>query len=248
MGILGAQVSLEVSDEWRQEHERTIDRLAQLLIRLPVHPVVLVRAAESVAWHAFHDSENQGSAKEMLSLLDRDLETRLVRALMDGWGTNTWELDKQAADPRQSYQDHLLKLKTDLVDTFDAPGDLHGFVEKCLLEVSEITVPDNGAPRVVVDFLTEAIPRLAMEILARRGSGQAGPLSAYTGTALSILLKNPEASREPLRLLAQMSFEGLRLVAEAYARFEPTTGYTEADVSLLRVMFCSTDQIVLQYG
>jgi hypothetical protein len=248
MGILGAQVSLEVSDEWRQEHERTIDRLAQLLIRVPVHPVVLVRAAESVAWHAFHDSENQGSAKEMLSLLDRDLETRLVRALMDGWGTNTWELDKQAADPRQSYQDHLLKLKADLVDTFDAPGDLHGFVEKCLLEVSEITVPDNGAPRVVVDFLIEAIPRLAMEILARRGSGQAGPLSAYTGTALSILLKNPEASREPLRLLAQMSSEGLRLVAEAYARFEPTAGYTEADVSLLRVMFCSTDQIVLQYA
>jgi hypothetical protein len=109
-------------------------------------------------------------------------------------------------------------------------------------------VPDNGAPRVVVDFLIEAIPRLAMEILARRGSGQAGPLSAYTGTALSILLKNPEASREPLRLPAQMSSEGLRLVGEAYARFEPTAGYTEADVSLLRVMFCSTDQIVLQYA
>lgn len=75
---------------------------------------------------------------------------------------------------------------------------------------------------MVVDFLIEAIPRLAMEILARRGSGQAGPLNAYTGTALSVLLKNPKTSRESLQVLAETSSEGLRLVAEAYARFEPT--------------------------
>src|SRR5262249_47480206 len=58
----------------------------------------------------------------------------------------------------------------------------------------------------------------------------------------------PDTSREPLQRLAQMSPEGLRLVAEAYARFEPTAGYTDADVSLLRAMFCSKDQIVLHYA
>lgn len=106
MGILEARVSLEGRQEWRKEHKRTIERLAELLTR--VHVVVLVRAAESVAWHAFHDSENEGTAKAVLSLLDRHLQTRLVRVLMDAWGTNTWQLDDQAADPRQPYQDHLL--------------------------------------------------------------------------------------------------------------------------------------------
>jgi hypothetical protein len=51
-----------------------------------------------------------------------------------------------------------------------------------------------------------------------------------------------------LQVLAQMPSEGLQLVAEAYARFEPSTGYTEADVSLLRVMFSSKDEIVLHYA
>jgi len=88
MGILGLRVPLEVSEDWRNEHNSTLDRLGQLLTRVHAHPVVLVRAAESVAWHAFHDHENAGGAQLVLSLLERDLETRLIRALMDEWGTN----------------------------------------------------------------------------------------------------------------------------------------------------------------
>jgi hypothetical protein len=248
MGILGVRVSLDVSEEWREEHKRTLDRLGQLLTRVHVHPVVLIRAAESVAWHAFHDSNNAGGAQLVFSLLDRDLETRLIRALMDGWGTNTWPLDDQASDPRQPFQDHLLKLVADLNEAFDAPSDLHAFVEKCLLQVSEVARPDDGAPHVIVDFLIEAIPRLAAEILGRHGSGQPSPLSAHTGSALGILLRNPETLREPLQVLAETSLEGLRLVAEAYARFEPAAGYTEADASLLRAIFGSKDPIALRYA
>lgn len=248
IGILGARISGEDSKQWRKERERTIDRLSQLLNRFRVHPVVLVRAAESVAWHAFHDSDDEGAAAAVLSLLDRDLETRLVRALMDGWGTNTWPLDDQASDLRQPYQDHLLKLKAELPAAFEAPNDLYDFVESCLLQVAQVAGQHDGAPRVVVDFLVEAIPSLAAEILARRGSNQPGPLQAHTGTALSILLKNSEASREPLRVLAGTSPDGQRLVAEAYARFEATAGYTEADVSLLRAVFSSKDPIVLHYA
>ena len=248
MGILGVQVSPEVSQYWRKEHKRTIERLSQLLDRGRVHPVVLVRAAQSVAWHAFHYSEDEGGARAVLTLLDRDLETKLVRALMDGWGTNTWPLDDQASDLRRPYQNHLLKLKEDLSEAFEASSDLYDFVESCLLQVAQVAGSGDGAPRVVVDFLVEAIPSLAAEILARRGSNQSGPLQAHTGTALSILLKNSESSREPLRVLAGTSPDGQRLVAEAYARFEATTGYTEADVSLLRAIFSSKDPIVLHYA
>ena len=246
MGVLGARVSIEVSEEWRQEHKRTLDRLGQLLTRVHVHPVVLVRAAESVAWHAFHDSQNGNGAQLVLSLLERDLETRLARAMMDGWGMNTWPFDNQASDPRQAYQNDLSILSADLVGTF-SPSDLHAFVEKCLQEVTDIAGPDNdGAPRVIVDFLVQESPELAREILRRYRSGQESPLNAYAGTALSIFFKDFEVSREPLQALAG-SPEGLRLVAEAYARFEPIAGYTEADVSLLRAIFCSRDPKVLHY-
>ncbi len=248
IGILGSRVPLEVMNEWRQEHQQTIERLASQLTRGPVHPVVLVRAAESVAWHAFHDGQAGASARTVLNLLDRDLETRLTRALMDGWGTNTWSLDEGAPDLRQSYHNHLLALKADLGRTFKEAGALYDFVEKCFVEVSNVAALNNGSPGVVIDYLIEAIPQLTEELLARDSSGQAGPLSAYTGTALSVLLKNPETSRNSLQNLIGTSTKGARIVAEAYARFEPARGYAEADVSLLRSIFSSQDEVVLHYA
>jgi transcriptional regulator with XRE-family HTH domain len=248
MGILGARVSIEIDQEWQDEHERTLERLGQLLTRIHLHPVVLVRVAESVAWHAFHDSEHRNRAQWILSLLDRDLETRLVRALMDPWGTHTWPLDDPASE-RESYQNDRSKLQADLAETFDDSSDLCVFMERCLLEVSEVAGPDRGAPEVVVNFLIEAIPDLAKELLRHRRSGQEAPLNAYTGMALSVSLANDsEPSRGALRDLAGSSSEGLRLVAEAYARFEPTVGYTDADVSLLRAIFSSKDPVVLDYA
>lgn len=250
IGVLGVGVSPEVREEWRQEHKRTLDMLGNLLTRVHVHPVVLVRVAESVAWHAFYDPENASGAESVLSLLDRDLETRLTRALIDAWGTNTWPLDDSASDLRQPFQTHLLRLVADLNDTFAAPSELFTFLEKCLMQVSEVARPNNGAPRVVVDFLIEAIPTLAVEILGRHSSSQtsaAGPLHAHAGTALSVLLGRPERPTEGVHVLAESSPEGLRLVAEAYARFEPADGYTAADVSLLREMFSSKDPVTLHY-
>jgi transcriptional regulator with XRE-family HTH domain len=247
IGILGTQVSLEVREEWRKEHKRTLDRVGNLLTRAHVHPVVLVRAAESVAWHAFYDPENANGAQLVLSLLDRDLETRFIRALMDGWGNNTWPLDDRTSD-EQAFQKHLLKLIADLNHTFDSPSALYGFVEKCVTQVSEVAKPDDGAPRVIVDFMIEAIPKLGAEILSRHGVDQTTGLGVHAGTALATLLRTPETPRESLRVLAETSSLGLRRVAEAYARFEPTGGYTEADLSLLRTMFRSDDAVVLQYA
>lgn len=250
IGILGVQVSPEVSEEWRREHNRTLDRLAKLLRAVPVHTVVLVRVAESVAWHAFYDQENASGAESVLSLLDRDLETRLTRALIDAWGTNTWPLNGDTSDLRQPFQNHLVRLVADLTQTFAEPSDLYTFLEKCLMQVSEVARPDAGAPRVVVDFLIEAIPTLAVEILRRHSSSQVGvpaPLSTHAGTALSVLLRRPDIPTEAVQVLIEASPEGQRLVAEAYARFEPTDGYTEADVSRLRPMFSSKDPVTLHY-
>jgi hypothetical protein len=43
------------------------------------------------------------------------------------------------------------------------------------------------------------------------------------------------------------SSEGLRLAAEAYARFEATQRYTDDDTALLRAIFSSQDPKVLQW-
>jgi hypothetical protein len=246
-GILGLRVSDDVRQSWREEHAQTIDRLGRLLAQYPVHPVVLVRAAESVAWHAFHGAEKGNGANRVLSLLERDLETRFVRGLMDGWGNNTWPFDE--ASGRRAYDNDLAKLIADLGAAFDAPSKLHDFVETWLREVSEIAGADYGAPHIVVGGLIATVPELAQEILKHHHSGRTGALNAYTGTALSVLLRTyAGASREELQRQVAASPEMLRLVAEAYARFEATTGYSEADLPLLQAIFSSKDPVVLHHA
>ncbi len=247
-GILGLRVSDEVSQSWQEEHAHTIDRLAQLFAQKPVHPVVLVRAAESVAWHAFHGPQGGNGANRVLSLLDRDLETRFVRALMDGWGNNTWPFDDETSG-RRAYENDLTTLIADLGAAFDAPSKMRDFVERWLREVSEIAGADYGAPHIVVGSLIATVPGLAEEILKHHHSGPTSPLNAYTGTALSVLLRGDAgASREDFYRQVEASPDALRLVAEAYARFEAMTGYSEADLPLLRAIFSSKDPVVLQHA
>ncbi|MCR5883722.1 helix-turn-helix domain-containing protein [Rhizobacter sp. J219] len=80
---------------WNAAHLTTLQRLFQVLTGNQINPIVLVRAAKSVGWHAFYGpTETKPLAKKILSLLDRDLPTRLVRALIDGWGTETYRISE----------------------------------------------------------------------------------------------------------------------------------------------------------
>ena len=78
-----------------------------------------VRAAESVAWQAFHGSKS--GAANILALLDRDLDTRFVRALMDGWGHKRGpSMVNRLAD--RSFEIRCSKLLQDVQASFSDPS------------------------------------------------------------------------------------------------------------------------------
>jgi transcriptional regulator with XRE-family HTH domain len=246
IGILGLRMSIEESEAWQQEHARTLDRVAALLARHRMHPVVLVRAAESVAWHAFHDVEQCNGANTILSLLDRDIDTRLVRALIDGWGQNTWRFQDDTAE-RRAYESDVSALIADMAAAFDTPPQLSGYVERWLRELSEVAGPTYGAPHVIVNRLISEVPGLAHEILARYRHGSTSPLNPYAGVALSAVLRiDSDVSRTTLRVLLEETPEALRMVAQAYACFDAPLGYSEDDLPVLRAIFRSKDRAVLR--
>jgi len=92
-------------------------------------------------------------------------------------------------------------LVADLNQTFAEPSDLYTFLESACCRCREVARPDNGAPRVVVDFLmSNSDPR--REILRRYSSSQAGgatPWVPIAGTALGVLSPKAETPTELCR-------------------------------------------------
>ncbi len=247
IGVLGLRVSPEESLAWEQEHIHTLERLERAVEGRSVHPAVLVRLAESIAWHAFHEAdEGQMRAKTLMSLLHRDLETRFVRAVMDDWGTKTWQLRGEDSEA-ELFEDDVAKLISDLRSNFNDPTRLCDFVEKWIREVESAAGSDYQASQVFMNRLLTAAPGVAREILQRH-QRDGTSLAVYAGLALSVLLQSASSeSREQMRALAEAGPDGLRLVAEAYARFQPANGYLESDVALLQVVFNCRNRLVLQH-
>ena len=70
---------------WTAAHHQTLQKIVRMLETSSLPPVLLVRVAESLSWQAYHGPlETRPLALRVIALLDRDLETRLVRGLMDG--------------------------------------------------------------------------------------------------------------------------------------------------------------------
>lgn len=239
-GRIGLRIADEDRKAWTDEFENTLERVAQAAEGV-VSPVVLVRLAESVAMHAFNGSDDNLGWR-VLSLLDRDLPTRLTRALIDGWGNQTWPFDRVAN--RRAHSDDFDRLLAELRDL--DPARTFDLVDTCLRDIFEAGGAEHAAPQVFVGVLIRSHVEFAREVLRRFGSGQPSQLGGYVGLALGVGLSQAATSfKEQLRTQVVESPEGLRLLAEAYASVE-LRAYDEGDVALLRDIFGSRDEAVLR--
>src|SRR5690606_20850561 len=115
-------------------------------------PVVLVRLAQSVSWHAFYGlTETSVEAQSILALLNRDLRTRLTRALVDGWGTETWKLSEALNREEHVMDRHLLT--ADLVASFPEPSDLLDELYDSLEEIASVAPGGYGTPFLLMNHL-----------------------------------------------------------------------------------------------
>ena len=230
---------------WENEHLSILRQLQTVLREKNVPPVVLVRVAESVAWHAFYGFESTAvEAQAILAFLKRDLKTRLARSLIDGWGTQTWRLsDSLHREEHVADRDLLAK---DLEVAFPEPSALFDSLEGSLNDIAAIASEGYGSSFMLVNYLLESIPGLAGELLVRDERGEAGRLQPFVGKALSAIIESSDSS-----LLAgyvarsQGSTEALAQVAEAYMRYEPSRAYSEGEVELFKRIFSSVDVRVL---
>lgn len=229
---------------WNAMHAKLLTRVRDVLDDAAVHPAVLMKAAQSVSWHALYnkDTDCQSLADAILVLLDRDLPTRVVRLVVDAWGGDTWHDDESHS--RKGHQTDLERAIEDLSREFPDAERLRQFLERWLKEIMEISGGGWGSPQIFIDALLKKRPDLAKVVVARQDEVQS-PLKQFAGTALAVLMADPSRHSVFAKLMSGDSPPALGLIAEAYAR-QAGDFFKEADMDIVRKIFRSSEPVVLR--
>lgn len=246
-GILNRTPSNEERSEWKAEFKETLDRVVAVIEHGNLPATVLVRVAESVAWNAYYPSGiTQAPARRILTHLDRDLATRTTRALMDGWGNNTWKLGFEGQ--RNAFEADLAGLRNDIDSAFPDAATLASFLDGRLGEMLAVAGAALGAPHVFISRLVGETLQLAREVLDIRLRNPCAPLAGYAAIALATLLRQvPEEAHARISALLDIP-DDLEMVAQAYAEMISSNAPTESDRAALRRIFSSSNGRILRHA
>lgn len=231
---------------WDDAHAQLLDRVRDVLNGPAVHPAVLMRAAQSVSWHAIYNAGSvcQPRAECILAMLDRDLPTRMVRLVVDAWGSDTWH-DDESFD-QKAHQADLRRTAEDLSREFPEAERLYDFVKHWLTEIGSVGGAGWGTPQTLVGTLMQKRADLAKVVMARQDDVQS-PLSRFAGAALAVLITDPNRHALVSELLDADSPRAWELVSEAYAR-QAGDFFTAADLLIVRRIFLSHEPMVLHHA
>jgi transcriptional regulator with XRE-family HTH domain len=231
---------------WNAAHAKLLDRVREVLDNPVVHPAVLMKAAQSVSWHALYNSDSvcQSRAESILTLLDRDLPTRMARLVVDAWGGDTWHDDESFS--RKGYQADLARTVEDLSCEFPDAERLYHFVKHWLTEIEIVGGAGWGTPQPFIGTLMQKRADLAKVVMARQDDLQS-PLNQFAGTALAVLMADPCRHALIAELLAADSPRAWELVSEAYAR-QAGDFFMASDMVIVRRIFLSHEPVVLHHA
>lgn len=231
---------------WDAAHSELLDRVRDVLSNPEIHPAVLMKAAQSVSWHAIYNAGSvcQPRAESILALLDRDLPTRMVRLVVDAWGGDTWR-DDESFD-RKAHQADFARTANDLSREFPDAERLYDFVKHWLMEIGAVGGPGWGTPQPFVGNLMVKRADLAKVVMARQDDLQS-PLSRFAGAALAVLMVDSNRHALVAELLDTDSPRAWEFVSEAYAR-QAGDFFTEADLAIVGRIFLSREPMVLHHA
>ncbi|OGA69419.1 MAG: transcriptional regulator [Betaproteobacteria bacterium RIFCSPLOWO2_12_FULL_65_14] len=244
IGLMNRTPSDTERAEWSAEFVDTLERVNALIETHQFPPVILMRVAQSVSWHAHYpDRATKGPARRILQHLDRDLVTRVTRVLMDGWGHQTWKHDHERRDGNDEVQEGLAK---EIKEAFPSAEELACFVNERLLDLKSYSDETlQSASPLVNRLISNQLP-LAREVLALKARAAESPLAGFASFALAMLLKQkPGEAYSRIDALLKCGDEDLPLVARAYSMGLNGRSLTEQDHFYLCRIFASSDQSVL---
>jgi transcriptional regulator with XRE-family HTH domain len=245
IGLLNRAPSATERADWSQEFVDTLQRVNGVLESHTIAAPVLVRIGQSVSWHAYQAGGATGDeARRVLDRLDRNLETRVTRILMDGWGHDTWKFQAGSLDRNEQRQEELA---SEVEGAFPNECERAAFLERRLADLKCHGVESLGSAHLFVNRLIDRQPALAREVLDAKECNPRSPIADYGSFALSSLLRRePTEAHRSISMLLARGDEHLPFVARAYAMGAlggRQLDYEDRDV--IRQIFRSSDTSVL---
>ena len=197
-GMGSATPSGKLRDQYEEEFSRTIERVTERMGRLA--PTTLLAIASSISWHADYGKGKPGdAAKKFLNALPRDLNFRLLAAMVDR---------AQFAFPYQSEEEddldndrfkRIAALADDILTAWPNSDDLLDKIEMTIGELSTARMSSDSA-YFLVNELVDGNLALARTLLARAEIDALSPLRRFAWRSMAQVLN--EAPVEAHRLLA----------------------------------------------
>jgi len=245
-GIMNRRPSQEERTGWDVEFEDTLEKVNSLLKTIRISPTVLMRVAESVSWHALYaNGKTNELAQRILLHLDRDLTTRVIRVLMDGWGNNTW---KHALERQNLNEEIHDSLGLDLDQAFPETPALAKFLDGCLRELKAHSHGSLQSAHLFIHRLIRNRPALARAVLEFKVQYPESPIASFAEVSLAILMKHSLSEAvSRMEVLLQLGDSQFPFVARAYsAGFAYLSALSDWDRAFLQRIFSSNDPPVVR--
>jgi len=244
--LRGPMHGTDDAHEWDAERVNVLERVCHALETSNVHPVILVKMAMSVSWHAFYNRESAcvSQAKFILAQLNRDLPTRFVRLIADAWGGDTWEDDDSCK--RKAHQADTVRFIAELSSEFPQAEHLYEFLEYWLSEIDEVAGQGWGSSQIFINRLIHNRRDLASVVMEKLADTPS-PLSKFAGAALAELMLDQNRQVLISKLLEDNSVHSWELISEAYAR-QTSDFFTDVDIPLVRRILQSREPTVVRNG
>ncbi|WP_192155495.1 helix-turn-helix domain-containing protein [Rhodanobacter sp. 7MK24] len=245
VGLFGAKVDQATQKSWDGDFLQTLHDLLEKVETGAVPATVAIKLASNVRWHAQHGTDEQRAlAEKIMAFPGKDLRSRTILKLLDGWGHLTAPLGGD------SWQENLQSLQAfaqDLLQQFTDPEALYAFLRECLGEIQASKTSDASS-QLLLQQLVEISTSFARLLLDHaRPCNTPDPLILpHVGIALAALMRAaPEDAYAMIQtLLASDDQRYIRAVAEAYCRHQPTDDYTDEDRQILKRLALSVDPMV----
>jgi len=245
MGLFGATVDQAIRKSWDSDFSQTLHDILEKVETGTVPAAVAVKLASNVRWYAQYGTDGQKTlAEKIITFPRKDLRSRTILRLMDGWGGMTTPLG------RDSWQENLQNLQAfaqELLQQFASPESLYEFLRDCLEEIQASKTKDASS-HMLLQQLVEASTPLARSLLDHaQPHGSPDPtILPYIGIALATLMRAaPEDAYAMIQtFLAYGDQRYVQAVAETYCRHQPIDNYPAEDRQVLKSLALSTDPVV----
>jgi transcriptional regulator with XRE-family HTH domain len=246
-GQFGAGVARELLHAWDTEFAETLFQIEQIASSSQILATVRVGIAGSVSWHAYYGPvAHRAVANRIIAATDRDLRSRTVRALVDGWGHRTREI----AESGNLGEGALARVATELIVAYPSADALCAMLDDCLAEAQQCLGSGPEDAFLLFNHLLEASESLTKEIISRRLAGDESAIAGFAGRALGLLfMRSPsDAHRTVEEVLARGDSALLTVVAEGYGHYQPGSGYSKLDQQAFQMIVTSQHEIVHRYA